>query len=154
MPAESLLQCVDRLEYPQPRCELGLALRHIASSALDLSDGLAGDLMHILRASQVAANIELTDLPIDVAVSQSVTPEQALQLALGGGDDYELCFTAQPEQAHVIQQLANTLALPLTRIGTITAGAPKIFWYHHGHSVELHINGWEHFHHGETGKTS
>jgi Thiamine monophosphate kinase len=142
------------MEYPQPRCELGLALRDIASSALDLSDGLAGDLMHILRASNVAAKIELTELPVDPAVRQSVTPEQALQLALGGGDDYELCFTAPPEQENIIQNLAKTLDLPLTRIGSIITGAPEIFWYHHGNSVELHINGWEHFHHGETGKTS
>lgn len=152
--AESLQHCEKRMEYPQPRCELGLALRHIASSALDLSDGLAGDLMHILRASQVAAKIELADLPIDHAVSQSVTPAQALQLALGGGDDYELCFTASAEHEQTIHQLAEKLNLPLTRIGTITAGTPEIFWYHHNNAVELHITGWEHFHHGETGKTS
>jgi thiamine-monophosphate kinase len=75
--AVPLRLCQHRMEYPQPRCELGLALRDIASSALDLSDGLAGDLMHILRASNVAAKIELTDLPVDPAVSQSVPPEQA-----------------------------------------------------------------------------
>lgn len=152
--AVALRQCQHKMEYPQPRCALGLALRDIASSALDLSDGLAGDLMHILRASNVAAKIELTDLPVEPAVSQSVTSEQALQLALGGGDDYELCFTVPAEHENDIQRLAKTLDLPLTRIGTIITGAPEIFWYHHGNSVELHINGWEHFHHGETGKTS
>jgi thiamine-monophosphate kinase len=154
MNADLLSHCQQRMEYPQPRCELGLALRGIANSALDLSDGLAGDLMHILRASRVAANIELTELPIDSAVNQCVTPEQALQLALGGGDEYELCFTAPAEHNDKIQKLAASLALPLTRIGTIVSGTPAIFWYHHGKSVELHINGWEHFHHGETGKTS
>jgi thiamine-monophosphate kinase len=151
--AEALRHCQQRMEYPQPRCKLGMALRNIATSALDLSDGLSGDLMHILRASGVAAKIELADLPVDAAVSQSVTPEQALQLALGGGDDYELCFTAPAEHEQEIQQLAQTLDLPLTKIGIIMTGTPTIFWYHHGKSVELHINGWEHFHHGETGKT-
>ncbi|MBB6055071.1 thiamine-phosphate kinase [Tolumonas osonensis] len=154
IPDDALQTCQQRMDYPQPRCELGLALRDIASSALDLSDGLSGDLMHILRASGVAAEIELSTLPVDPAVVQSVTPEQALQLALGGGDDYELCFTVPAEHENRLHELATSLTLPLTRIGAITAGTPHITWYHQGKPVELHINGWEHFHHGETGKTS
>lgn len=154
LPDDALQACLLRMDYPQPRCELGLALRDIATSALDLSDGLAGDLMHILRASGVAADVELSSLPVDPAVAQSVAPAQALQLALGGGDDYELCFTVPAEHEARLQKLAESLALPLTRIGVITAGAPHITWYHQGKPVELHINGWEHFHHGETGKTS
>ncbi len=154
VPDEALKICVQHMDYPQPRCELGIALRGIANSALDLSDGLAGDLMHILRASKVAAEIELSSLPIDSAVTQSVTPDQALQLALGGGDDYELCFTVPSEHEPQLEELATALTLPLTRIGTITEGTPQISWYHQGKSVELHISGWEHFHHGEAGKTS
>ncbi len=149
VPEAALKTCVEHMDYPQPRCELGMALRGIANSALDLSDGLAGDLMHILRASNVAAEIELTSLPIDPAVTQSVTPDQALQLALGGGDDYELCFTVPAEHELQLAKLAEKLSLPLTRIGHITEGTAKISWYHQGQSVELHIKGWEHFHHGE-----
>ena len=154
MNSDALRDCSFRMDYPQPRCELGLALRGIATSALDLSDGLSGDLMHILRASGVAAEIELTNLPIASAVQRSVTPEQALQLALGGGDDYELCFTVPAGHETAISELAVVLDLPLTRIGTITTGEPQIIWYYQGKAVELHINGWEHFHHGEAGKTS
>jgi thiamine-monophosphate kinase len=65
-----------------------------------------------------------------------------------------LCFTVPAIHENDIHNLAETLDLPLTRIGTIITGTPEIFWYHHDNSVELHINGWEHFHHGETGKTS
>lgn len=154
IPLEALHACIERMELPQPRCELGLALQGIATSALDLSDGLAGDLMHILRASAVAADIELTALPIHPAVSSSTTSEQALQLALGGGDDYELCFTVPADKERMINMLAASLAIPLTRIGVIKAGSPQINWRHQGNLVELHINGWEHFHHGKIGKTS
>lgn len=137
--------CKRRLEYPSPRCELGMALRGIATSGLDISDGLAGDLMHILKASNVGAEIELSSLPISQLMQQAVLPQQSLQLALGGGDDYELCFTAPKSSAEAIEKIATDLQIQLTKIGEIHLGTPNIRWLHQGEPVNLTITGWEHF---------
>jgi thiamine-monophosphate kinase len=115
-----------RLQKPQARIDLGLRLRGIASSALDLSDGLFGDLAHIARASHVSFEVFIDLLPIEPALQQ-LAPDKACQLALCGGDDYELAFTADAAFAHKIGQISLSLGLPLTRIGRVTAasaGAP------------------------------
>lgn len=82
-----------RLNRPIPRVEIGQALRHIASSAIDISDGLLADLGHITKASKVGAAIELAKLPLSHVLRTEIPLEQAWQLALTAGDDYELCFT-------------------------------------------------------------
>jgi len=86
-----------RLNRPTPRLSEGQALRGIASSAIDISDGLVADLGHILSASGVGATIELERLPLSSALRESLPLEQAWYLALGAGDDYELCFTVPRE---------------------------------------------------------
>lgn len=86
---------LSRYHRPQPRLELGQALRGHATAAIDLSDGLRADLQHILTASEVGARIDLRTLPLSDAL-RMVAPEQAPDLALSGGDDYELCFTLPP----------------------------------------------------------
>jgi len=134
-----------KLEFPTPRCELGMALRGIATSGLDLSDGLSGDLKHILKASKVSASVELSDLPISDELKQQVTPSHALQLALGGGDDYELCFTANAVDHEKVMQIAQDLNISLTKIGEIQQGEPQIHWLQQGKPVTLSIQGWEHF---------
>lgn len=140
--------CQQRMDFPIPRNELGLRLRHLASSALDLSDGLAGDLRHILQASHVGAVLDLEQLPIP-ALLQSACPQQdAWQLALGGGDDYELCFTAAPEQHSAVIGLAHQINLPLTQVGVIVAGEPDIAWRYQGQPYLFSVQGWDHFHHG------
>lgn len=113
-----------RLDAPEPRVALGVALRGIASSALDISDGLTGDVAHILAASRVGATIDLAAVPCSDALRALQNgPQRELALAclLAGGDDYELCFTAKPAMSERIEALARALCVPLTRIGAITA---------------------------------
>jgi thiamine-monophosphate kinase len=113
-----------RLDRPEPRIALGVALRGIASSAIDLSDGLTGDLGHILAASRVGATIDLAAIPCSEAVrarQRGAERPLALECLLAGGDDYELCFTAQPAMRERVDALALVLGIPLTAIGAITA---------------------------------
>ena len=113
-----------RLEAPTPRVALGSALRGIATSCIDVSDGVVGDLGHILEASSAGAHLSLASIPRHPAVDAKLAgPERsaALQWVLAGGDDYELCFTAPRATAGRIEALARELALPLTRIGMVRA---------------------------------
>jgi thiamine-monophosphate kinase len=123
--------CAGRLHQPTPRVALGMALRGMAHSAIDISDGLLADLGHILENSKVGAQIVLDKLPISAsmqAFADPVTqPQQHLALSrrciLAGGDDYELCFTAPAKLHDAIQALSKPMNLPLTRIGTVVAGS-------------------------------
>lgn len=118
LPPVDLQQIEHRMHQPTPRVNLGIQLRDIASAALDVSDGLLGDLRHILKQSQVDAQIHLDKLP-----KSSVLQQQDIfiqnQYAACGGDDYELCFTASSNQRNNIQAISKSLDLPLTMIGTI-----------------------------------
>lgn len=107
-----------RLHEPTPRIELGLALRGIANAALDISDGLLGDLNHILRASHLNAEVAIDSLPAS-NVLQEQEEHIRRQCAAAGGDDYELCFTANVEHRPKIEKIASDLDIPLTRIGHI-----------------------------------
>ena len=135
MPAHSDLEKVRaRLEMPTPRVALGCALREagLARSMLDLSDGLAGDLLHILRASHVSARMDCDALPLSSVLSQ-LPVAQAWQYAVAGGDDYELCFTAPAttEVRAALFDLAQKFTIPLTRVGTITPmnQAAQMVWF-------------------------
>ncbi|HPF27864.1 MAG TPA: thiamine-phosphate kinase [Steroidobacteraceae bacterium] len=108
-----------RFLYPTPRCALGVALRGIASACIDLSDGLGADLGKLCAASGRGGELELTTLPISAALAAAVDRDRARQLALTGGDDYELCFTVPPANFARLTQLAQRSATPLTRIGSI-----------------------------------
>jgi thiamine-monophosphate kinase len=105
-----------RLNRPLPRIQAGLALRGIASAAIDLSDGLLADLTHILTASEVGACIELSLLPLSESLQQ-IPMTEACKLALTAGDDYELCFTVPPAKKDKLEQ--SELGCPYTRIGTV-----------------------------------
>ena len=107
------------MHAPSPRVELGIHLREIASSALDVSDGLLGDLQHILKQSQVDAEVSLDQLPKS-ATLQKQNADIQNQFAACGGDDYEICFTASVAQRHAVDQISKSLNLPLSRIGRIT----------------------------------
>ncbi len=111
-----------RLEQPTPRIALGLALRGVASAALDVSDGLLGDLGHILQASGCGACIDTT-LAAPLLATPDVTLDEAerLSLVLAGGDDYELLFTAPAAQGQSVLAAAREAATPVTRIGRIEA---------------------------------
>lgn len=110
---------LNRMHQPQPRITLGMQLRGIASSALDVSDGLLGDLRHILKASQVNAEVLIDQLPTSPTLAEQ-TQDLRRQCAANGGDDYELCFTAPKNKRTEIESLSTAL-LPLTRIGSITS---------------------------------
>jgi len=127
------------------RVELGERLRGLAHSAIDVSDGLAGDLMHILERSQVAATVEYDRIPKSAAFRQ--LEEEALErdCTLSGGDDYELLFTAAASQRAALEKLATELALPLTRIGAIQPGAPRLTVRDAAGNPVGHRGGYDHF---------
>ena len=114
--AEDLQQIEHRMHNPTPRVELGMQLRNIASAALDVSDGLLGDLRHILKQSQVDAEIHLDKLPKSDTLQKQDAQIQN-QFAACGGDDYEICFTAPASQRDNIQVISKLIGLPLTMIG-------------------------------------
>jgi len=112
-----------RLERPEPRVALGEALRGIATAALDVSDGLTGDLAHILDASRVGARIELASIPCDDLLTGKLSTERpiALECLLAGGDDYELCFTAAPRDRDRVIAAGRVSGVHVRRIGAITS---------------------------------
>lgn len=127
-----------RLLRPRPRLSLGLALRGLASAAVDISDGLLADLGHIAVRSGVAAQIDVSEVPVSVSARRVCSEPVAREAALRGGDDYELCFTASRGQRSAIGMLSQRLQLPLTCIGHISAGkgvnvegAPSAGGYQH-----------------------
>ena len=130
-----------RLDYPTPRCQLGQQLKGLASAMIDVSDGLAQDLGHILKASQVGARLQLEQLPIAPALQQ-LTQAQQWQYALAGGDDYELCFTISPQNYQ--QLLQQQLDVKITVIGTITHSTGLTF-EKDGKDHLLQFQGYQHF---------
>jgi len=108
------------MEQPQPRVSLGLALRGVASSAIDVSDGMLGDLGHVLQSSHVGATLDVDAVPRSaVLAAQQLTWQ--LQCTLAGGDDYELLFTAPPSLAAAVHAAAEQARVAVTRIGGIDA---------------------------------
>lgn len=138
---ERLLQA---FHAPQSRVTAGMALRGLASAAIDLSDGLASDLGHILQASGVGARVDVDRLPLSEALCAAVAPEQRLMLALGGGDDYEVCFTAPPQHLSAVQERLAALGTPVRRIGEVVAGS-ALHWWREGRELPLSVRGYNHF---------
>jgi thiamine-monophosphate kinase len=132
------------MEQPQPRVALGVALRGLASSAIDVSDGLLGDLRHILQRSKVGATLEVDRLPRSAVLAAQPLALQR-ECTLAGGDDYELVFTAAPAQAEAVQAAARQAATPVTRIGRIEAGSALVLVDAHGQAVADHFGSFDHF---------
>lgn len=109
------------LERPTPQIELGLALRGLATSCIDISDGLLADLSHVLTASGVGAEIEIVALPMSAILAAKFDAAERRELQLGGGDDYELCFTVPPERAMEVIAATDHANVPYRRIGRIEA---------------------------------
>ncbi len=136
---------VDKLNRPLPRIATGRALRGLAHCCIDISDGLFADLQKLLGASEVGAEIALDMIPVSEAVAAwRDRPTQYLRL-LDGGDDYELCFCAAPEQAETLQAQAARSGVTLTRIGTITAEPGLRLLDAQGRELTLPDTGYEHF---------
>lgn len=133
---------IRRLDYPTPRISAGIALRGLATSAIDISDGLVADLGHVLSASGVGADIEIARLPLSSAF-QSLAGDW--QQAVSAGDDYELCFTAPMSQQAAVLERLRALACPVVRIGEIS-GQPGLRWYDAGHEAQpIRLAGFDHF---------
>ena len=138
-----------RLHAPVPRVALGLALRGVAHSAIDISDGLLADLGHICERSKVAAVIEWESIPASPVVRRYAQTERGAQSLLGGGDDYELCFTASPRRRAEVLRAARRGGVGVTRIGRIAAprrsGVPVSVLDGVGKPVSARARGYDHF---------
>jgi thiamine-monophosphate kinase len=128
--APELAECESALLRPVPRVALGERLRGIASAAIDVSDGLIGDLGHVLKASGVGAKLELSAIPRSPALQRRLDDSRraaALAGLLAGGDDYELCFTVPAARDAEVGVLTNEFGLTMRRIGAIiTDGALQV----------------------------
>ena len=148
LPEAVFAQARARMEAPTPRVALGQALRGVASAAVDVSDGLLGDLGHILAASGVGARVDA-----DAAVGLIAAVHAGLRLdtqmlrtcALSGGDDYELVFTAPPSARAAVEQAGRVSATAVTRIGSVEAGAGLRIVDVHGATVAQRFEGFDHF---------
>lgn len=127
-----------RLLRPTPRVRLGIALRGIASAAVDVSDGLLADLGHITTRSGVGAQVDVWKLPLSAALRSRFDQQAARECAAAGGDDYELCFTAARQEVAAIEDIATALGIALTRIGTVVPSS-------HGNAADSARRGYQHF---------
>lgn len=156
VPAPVLAAARLRLEAPTPRVALGLALRGIATAAIDVSDGLLGDLGHVLKQSGVGATVD-TDVALGLIASHAdysgaggqffsqIAPDQWLAWALAGGDDYELLFTAPTAARETVSAAAQASLTPVTRIGRIHAERGLHLVDKHGHTVNNTFCSFDHF---------
>ena len=119
LPAEAFEAARKRMELPTPRVELGMALRGIASACIDVSDGLVGDLRHVLAMSGVGATLDSTAAITLLDCAAHVDAGTRLEFVLSGGDDYELLFTAPAAARDAVQRAAAASATRVTRIGRI-----------------------------------
>ncbi|MTH44687.1 thiamine-phosphate kinase [Intestinirhabdus alba] len=130
---------------PTPRILQGQALRDLASAAIDLSDGLIADLGHIVKASGCGARVDVNALPRSAALSRHVAPEQALRLALSGGEDYELCFTVPELNRGALDVAIGQLGVPFTCIGQMSADVDGVSFIRDGETVTFDWKGYDHF---------
>ena len=152
LPPEILAQARQRLEQPTPRVALGTALRGIATAAIDISDGLAGDLGHVLKASGVGAQVDVeSTINLIAACAHSnwakgqFDTQKQLGMVFSGGDDYELAFTALPSARQAIQALAITSKTPVTRIGVIQAEPGLRLVDGAGQPIDMQFASFDHF---------
>lgn len=137
--------CLARLHAPEPRVGLGLVLAGVAHAAIDVSDGLLGDLGHILERSGLGAEVALAALPAAPAVASRLPERLALECLLAGGDDYELCFTAAPGRRDAVQAAGTAAGVPVSRVGTIMARPGLRVLRRDGTSLDMEVTGFDHF---------
>jgi thiamine-monophosphate kinase len=135
---------IRRFDYPAPRVQLGLAAREVASAAMDISDGLVGDLPKLAAASGLHAHCEVERLPISAALRAAVSEARARDWALGAGDDYELLLAASPAIYPKLEAAARRLNLTLTIIGELSSGS-GVSWSLHGADYTPAMSGYDHF---------
>ncbi|MBI5275069.1 MAG: thiamine-phosphate kinase [Burkholderiales bacterium] len=147
VPAGVFAAARSRMEQPTPRVALGLALRGVATAAIDVSDGLAGDLAHLLRRSGVGARLDVTAAVNLLQVGVDGVPDaaQRLDLVVSGGDDYELVFTAPAAARAQVEAAGRASATPVTRIGTIEAEPGLRFVDAEGRVLQREFVSFDHF---------
>lgn len=154
---EAFEQARLRMEQPNPRVALGTALRAVANAAIDVSDGLLGDLGHILKRSGVGAQIDtgwlqaasgFGDAHLPAGITQALADlhwNKRLEFALAGGDDYELCFTAPVNQRELVHAAAWETNTPVTRIGRITQAQGLVVLDPQGQPIAKRFTSFDHF---------
>lgn len=140
--AESAL--IRRFEYPTPRVEFGIAARGIASAAMDVSDGLAGDLAKLAGASGVAAYVDIERLPLSPGLQALFPGATGRELALAGGDDYELLVCVPPQRYQELANAATRSGVALTALGEMRPGR-GVNWSMAGRAVDITAHGFDHF---------
>lgn len=146
---DALQHSIHALCRPVPRVHLGLQLREIATSCIDISDGLLADLGHILKASNLTARIDLDKTPCIPMLKNQLDNPDFQRFILAGGDDYELCFTAPQHQRESILALGAALSLTLTCIGFTQEAKPaqtiKLQTFYNNQTIQLSTQGFDHF---------
>jgi thiamine-monophosphate kinase len=141
---EDVACLVQSFARPVARVEVGAAIAEFAHAAIDLSDGLYSDLEKLLVASGVAGSLELDDIPLSSSIMRLMNAEDALRFALSGGDDYELCFTADVADER-IREVTERLGVNITRIGQVTEGS-GLQCRRGGKAHDYQDPGYRHFH--------
>ena len=144
VPEDTLPACLNTLHTPAPRAALGLALRSIATSCIDVSDGLLADLGHILKASHCGATLDLEKIPCIEYFKNDLDNAETQQMLLAGGDDYELCFTAPKSKCEEINLLSKQLNLAITCIAS-TRTDIGLQAYYKKNQITLLKQGFDHF---------
>ena len=134
-----------RMEQPIPRVALGQALRGLATAAIDISDGLVGDLRHILQQSGVGATIDTTPVILMMRAGEFIDAERRLEFALAGGDDYELAFCAPANQREAVLAASRAAVTRVTRIGHIDEEAGLRLLDTRGRTIERPYASFDHF---------
>lgn len=134
-----------RLNRPTPRITQGLALAGIATAAIDISDGLAADLQHLLSASGVGATVYTDQLPLSEVLAQHTQPPNSYQIALTAGEDYELCFTLPPSNMPLLERVSASFQCPITCIGKIEEEEGLRITLPDGQLFPLRKKGYQHF---------
>jgi thiamine-monophosphate kinase len=134
---------VQRFCRPDARVEFGQAIRMHATAAIDLSDGLFTDIEKLLVASEVSGTVELRAVPVSAQLRGLMQEDDAMRFALGGGDDYELCFTSSVAE-DVLQKIARDCNVELSQVGEVAAGA-GLNCTNDGAPFEYHHEGYKHF---------
>ena len=144
LPEKQKQYLLQRLNMPSPRIEAGMLIADIANAAIDVSDGLASDLGHILEESGVGARVDVNVLPASTELLTLLDERHRLQVQLAGGDDYELCFTLPVEHEQTLIERFLTLDVTCTRIGEIVENRGLEF-FKQSEKIQLDIKGYDHF---------
>lgn len=131
------------LRKPSPRINVGLSISKFANSCIDISDGLLKDLNNILLMSNLGADINIDKIPFNPLIKKIIQKKKFYECLIGGGEDYELCFTASAKYRRKISSLSKILNVPITLIGKTTKN--KICYFSDDKEVIFNFKGFDHF---------